>query len=108
MTIKRRINLSFLVIIVLFCANLAFYFWNSHSQRISADSLKRATRRQLLLSDIEQEITGFQRQISLLSQAISDTSGGAGAAQLSQFKEQLHKTSVQIHELEQLADTDMR
>lgn len=108
MTIKRRINLSFLVIIVLFGVNLAIYFWNSHRQSISADSLKRATRRQLLLSDIEQEITGFQRQISLLSQAISDAGGGAGAAQVSQFQEQLHKTSAQIHELELLADADMR
>jgi CHASE3 domain sensor protein len=54
MTIKRRINLSFLVIIVLFALNLAIYFWNSNRQAKSADALRRATSRQLLFSDVQQ------------------------------------------------------
>src|SRR4051812_28224533 len=100
MTIKRRINLSFVVIIVLFAVNLAIYFWNSQRQAVSADSLKRATRRQLLLADIQQEIGGYQKQIALLSQAISDAGGGARAAEVEQFTEQLRKTSGKIREME--------
>jgi len=108
MTIKRRINLTFLVIGVFFVLNLVIYFWNNYRQGISADSMRRATRRELLLPDIQQEITGSQRQIALLSQAISDAGGGAGASEVNQFKERLHKTSEQIREVEELADADMR
>ena len=51
MTIKRRINLSFLVIIVLFALNLAIYFWNSHRQANSADALRRAIGSPRLAAD---------------------------------------------------------
>ncbi|HEX4275484.1 MAG TPA: adenylate/guanylate cyclase domain-containing protein [Bryobacteraceae bacterium] len=109
MTIRRRINLSFLVIIFFFVANLVIYFWNSHRQSISADSLKRATSRQLLFSDVQQELTSSQKQIALLSQAMSGaTGGGASPSDVSQFKAQLAKIADQIRQLEQLADTDMR
>ena len=112
MTIKRRINLSFFVIGIFFGLNLIVYFWNGHRQSISADSLRRATSRQLLFSDIQQEINAYQRQIALLGQTMSDaggsTGGGAAESEISQFKEQLHKTSNKIRELETLADADVR
>jgi class 3 adenylate cyclase len=111
MTIKRRINLSFIVIGVFFALNLLVYFWNLHRQNISADSLRRATSRQLLFSDIQQEITNYQKQIALMGQAISDAgnaAGGSDAAQVSQFADQLHKTSDKVRELGKLADDDMR
>jgi class 3 adenylate cyclase len=108
MTIKRRINLSFLVIIVLFALNLAIYFWNSNRLGQSADALRRATARQLLFSEVQQELGGFQKQIALLSQSISGIGGGASAADVSQFQAQLHNTESQIHQLEQLSDSDMR
>ena len=117
MTIKRRINLSFLVIGVFFGLNLIVYFWNSQRQTISADNLRRATSRQLLFSDVQQEIASYQKQIALLGQAISPDAGGragagpgggADAAEVNQFRQQLHDTSDKIRGLEKLADGDMR
>jgi class 3 adenylate cyclase len=116
MTIQRRINLSFVVIGVFFSLNLIVYFWSSHRQGISADNLQRATSRQLLFSDVQQEITSYQKQIALLGQTISDAGGRAGAgagggadpSEVSQFKSQLHNTADKIHELEKLADPDIR
>lgn len=109
MTIKRRINLSFVVVAVLFAANLAIYFWNSGKQAESADSLRRATRRQQTLNHIQQEVTSAQKQIALLSGGdIADKTGTAGASDVAQFLDVLHKISLQTHELASLADTDMR
>jgi class 3 adenylate cyclase len=108
MTIKRRINISFFVIGAFFVLSLVVYFWNSHRQGLSADSLRRATRRQVIFSDIQQQITSSQKQIALLSQALSDTGGGADSSDINQFKEQQRKTSEQIRELETLADNDVR
>jgi len=110
MTIKRRINLSFLVIIFFFIVNLVIYFWNSHRESLSADSLKRATSRQLLFSDIQQEITSAQKQIALLSQALSEsgTGGGASPSEVALFKANLDKIAGQIRSVEMLADPDAR
>src|SRR3569832_655609 len=108
MTIQLRINLSFVVIIVLFALNLTIYFWNNGRERVSADSLRRAIRRQLLFSDIRQEIAVYQKQIEVLSQAIGGPTGAAAASEINQFQGQLDKTSGEAHELEQLADSDTR
>lgn len=110
MTIKRRINLSFLVVTFLFTVNLAIYFWSTHRERQSADSLKRATRRQLLFSDIQQEVSSAQKQIALLSQAIAEagTGGGASPSDVALFKSHLDQIVSQIRDLEQLTDPDMR
>ena len=108
MTIQRRINLSFLVIAVLFVANLGIYLWNGQRSAVSADSLRRATARQPLLAEIEQKIANLQKQVSLLSQAITESGTGADAADIAQFKGQLAKVTGGIKQLEVLTDPDMR
>jgi class 3 adenylate cyclase len=108
MTIKRRINLSFLTIAVLFAANLGIYLWNGQRSSLSADSLRRATARQPLLADIQQNIANIQKQVSLLSQAITESGAGADAAEIAQFKAQLAAVADEIGKLQALADPDMR
>jgi class 3 adenylate cyclase len=106
MTIQRRINFSFVVIIVLFAVNLGIYFWSNWREHTSADSLRRSIRRELLFSDIRQEIAVYQKQIEVISQ--STTGAAATPADIAQFEKQLSRTSRASHELEQLADPDMR
>jgi len=108
MTIQRRINLSFVVIIVLFAVNATIYFWNSARARASADSFRRSIRRELLFSDTRQEIAIYQKQIELLSQSISGPAAAATASDVDQFEKQLRKTSADVHEEERLADADIR
>jgi class 3 adenylate cyclase len=108
MTIKRRINLSFIAIGILFVLNLVIYFANDRRQQVSGDSLRRAISRQPLLTDIQQSLTNLQKQVALLSQVMSDLSAGADAGDTARFKEEIGKTEKKIADLGQMEDADQR
>src|SRR4051812_37833969 len=56
MTIRRRLILSFTVILALFAVNLVVYFWSSHKRADSVDQLQRAVTRQLKIQTVQQKI----------------------------------------------------
>ena len=108
MTIQRRINLSFLAIGLMFLLSLGAYLRDARRSSISADSLRRATARQPLFAEIQMHIANLQKQISLLSQALTGVSSGADPEEIAQFREQLTKVASEIKQLQDLADADMR
>ena len=108
MTIKRRLNLSFVAIGALFVINLIIFFAYDGRNQVSADSLRRAISRQPILTDIQQSLTNLQKQIALLSQVMSDLSAGADAGDSQRFREEIARTEQQISELEKLEDADQR
>src|SRR5260370_8535029 len=73
MTIRRRLIFSFVTILVLFGLNLVIYFWGNHRRQATVEDLRRAVRRQLLISSVHEGLDKIQKQISLLSQGVSDT-----------------------------------
>src|SRR5215469_134393 len=107
MTIQRRINLSFVVIIVFFAVNLGIYYWNNGRARASADSLRRSISRQQIFSDMREEIAVYQKQMEVVSQSITGASA-ASPEEIQQIQQPLHKPSGEAHDLEDLADADMR
>jgi class 3 adenylate cyclase len=108
MSIQRRINLSFLVIAVLFAVNVGIYIWNNGRARGSADSLRRSIRRELLFADVREEITVYQKQMEVMSQSFAGASAPASPADIAQLEQRLRTTSSEAHEIEQLADPGMR
>src|SRR6185295_17014352 len=109
MTIRRRLSLSFLVILLLFALNLVIYFWGNQRRQSSVEALRRAVSRQALLSNLGQNLNDIQRQVTLLSQVATETaSTGAAPEETVQFKRQLQDVEHEISELRELAEPDNR
>src|SRR6266699_1103880 len=109
MTIRRRLIFSFVTILVLFGLNLVIYFWGNHRRQATVEDLRRAVRRQLLISSVHEGLDKIQKQISLLSQGVSDTgSTTAPPGEVAQFQGQLVVIAGQTGELRELTDTAER
>src|SRR5712671_6396423 len=89
MTIRSRLTLSFLTILGLLALNLVIYFWGNHRRQGTVEDLRRAVRRQALISSIHENLNKIQKQVSLMSQGEADPGGGGRAEDVVQFKAQL-------------------
>ncbi|MEX2264614.1 MAG: adenylate/guanylate cyclase domain-containing protein [Bryobacteraceae bacterium] len=107
MTIRRRVNLSLLIIAVVLGANLVIYFWNDWHRKDSERLLRNAIARQTLISSVSQELTNIQKQIALVSQVMADVEAGADPAEVARFKRQLQSLGGKIAEWRRLADPAM-
>jgi signal transduction histidine kinase/DNA-binding response OmpR family regulator len=109
MTIRRRLTLSFVTILGLFGLNLVIYFWGNYRRQSTVEDLRRAVRRQLLISSIHENLDRIQKQVSLLSQGVADPGGGgATPEEVAQFKAQLAVTTKEAAELGELSDAAER
>ncbi|MGA9883715.1 MAG: adenylate/guanylate cyclase domain-containing protein [Candidatus Acidiferrales bacterium] len=105
MTIRRKLSLSFGIILVLFGVNLAIYFWGATERNHSVNSLSRAMTRLTLIAGINRKLDDLHKQITLFS-SISVEPGQAAASpqEIQQFKAQLAAISQQLKQLRELAD----
>lgn len=109
MTIRRRLTLSFLAILVLFGVNLVIYFWGNQKRSASVEGLQRAISRQILVASVKQSLNDLQKQVALLSQVMGESAmSGLGPDEIAQFKHQTEAIAKQIHELEELSASDAR
>lgn len=105
MTIRRRLALSYAVLLLLGAANLALYLGTSRLRTRSMHTLDRALRRQLLLSSIRQEVEDLHKQVALLSQMDFDTAEGGGVAQGRQlFLQKMHGVTDLLSQFSNLAE----
>ena len=82
MTIRRRLELSFLAILLLFGLSLLVYFLSSQRRSAALEEYRRAIQRQLLVSSIAQNLKDMQKQVALLSQVVVEAAAsGAGPDQ---------------------------
>ena len=109
MTIRRRLIFSFLTILSLFGLNLVIYFWGNHRRQTTVEDLRRAVRRQLLFSSIHESLGRIQKQVSLLSQGVADSSVAATRPEeIAQVQGQLAVITgktVELRELSSAAET---
>ncbi|PYS05196.1 MAG: hypothetical protein DMG16_00505 [Acidobacteria bacterium] len=108
MTIRRRLLLSFLLILVLFAVNLVIFYWSNQKRQTSVEALRRAISRQILISGVNQNLNDIQKQVTLLSEITTETPAGGDAAGVAQFKAQLEKVENQIGELQSLSEPETR
>ena len=109
MTIRRRLSLSFAVILFLFAVNLVIYFWSNQRRQATVEALRRAVSRQALISGINQSLNDIQKQVSLLSQVATESgSSGADPAEVGIFNQQLSTVDREISELDELAEPETR
>ncbi len=107
MSIKRRLSLSFLIILVLFGVNLGIYFWGSGKRSRTLAEVQSGVARQDLVNSVSQEIENKLKQIQLLMSVMSDESQGAvPPGQLDQFKSELQTTLQRIDQLLSLTPTE--
>src|SRR5262249_30472272 len=103
MTIRRRLILSFGTILALFGLNLVISFWGNHWRQSAVEDLRRAVRRQLLISGIHENLDRIQKQISLLGQGGADPRAAASQEETAQFHAQLGSITQQAAELRELS-----
>ena len=109
MTIRRRLSLSYFAILILLGCNMAIYFWSDQKRKSTFEELRRAVARQVLMSSIHQKLNDYQKQVTLLSQIMADsTSGGASAEEVHQFNTRLDAVGEQIRTMRVQSDEDGR
>ena len=109
MTIRRRLTLSYLAILLLLGLNLIFYFWGDARRQASFEELRRAIGRQNLIGSIQQELNDCQKQVTLLSQITTATSSaGASPDEIAAFNTRLSAISEKIRRMSLLTDPESR
>ncbi len=98
MTIRRRLTLSFFAILCLLGLNLVIYFWSDIKRKSTFEEMRSAISRQILISSVQQDLSDFQKQVTLLSQITADAGagGGASAEDVAQFDARLNLIAGQI------------
>src|SRR5690349_782215 len=105
MTIRRRLTLSYAVLLLLGAANLTLYLATSQLRTRSMHTLDRALHRQLLLSSIRGEVDDLHKQVTLLSQMDFESGEGGGMAQGRQlFGQKLRVVTDLLAQLAALAE----
>ncbi|MGH9479798.1 MAG: adenylate/guanylate cyclase domain-containing protein, partial [Terriglobales bacterium] len=105
MTIRRKLSLSFGVILLLFGLNLAIYLWGAAERNRMVNTLSRDLGRETLIAGVNQKLDDLHKQITLLS-SLSEGSGTAIASpgEIQQFRTQLDSLSQMVKQLDGLAD----
>jgi PAS domain S-box-containing protein len=107
MSIRRRLGVSFLTILLLFAANLAIYFWGNQKRQSTFEAVRRAVSRQSLIVSINQGLTDIAKQLALLSQMSTDAdTGNPRPSEVAAFKAQLENIGGRIAALRELSNTD--
>lgn len=89
MTIRRRIWLSFVAILLLFGIAVAVFLWSAGLRARSMDVLARALNRQALIASIRQDLDNLHKEVTLLANmeiGIGEASDAPEARQLSNQK----------------------
>jgi len=66
MKIRRRLGLSFLLILLLYGVNLGIYAWGNQKRSVSVETLQKALSRQVIFSSIKQKLSNLQKEVTLL------------------------------------------
>lgn len=105
MTIRRRLALSYVVLLLLGAANLALYLGTSRLRTQSMHTLDRALERQLKIISIGQEVDDLHKQVTLLSEM--DFGNGEGIRMpegKQQFDQKLKGVAKSLSDLRVLAE----
>ena len=105
MTIRRRLLLSNLAILILLSLNVCFHYWSDRKRAVAFEDLHHAISRQTLISSVSEKLNDYQKQIMLLSQMpTADQNHGASPDDVAQFEGMLNVVGEKVRQLVALAD----
>ncbi len=101
MTIPARLSISFFAVLALLGVNLVIYFWSDIKRKSTFEEMRNAISRQILISSVQQDLSDFQKQVTLLSQITADARAGGGASpeDVALFNSRLDLIAKQIREV---------
>ena len=103
MTIRRRLNLSFASLILLFAATIFVYLWSAHLRTLTMERLDRSLNRQVTLGRIQQDIDNLHKEVALLNNLATESdqsSPNSSARDL--FDEKLNDVTTEIEQFKKL------
>src|SRR4051794_23150881 len=104
MTIRRRLTVSYLAILLLLGANLVIYSWSDSKRQGMFKEVRDAIDRQNLINAIESELRDTQRQVTLLGQTgDAGASGGASPEEIQHFKTRLDALNAAVQQFKSQA-----
>jgi PAS domain S-box-containing protein len=109
MSIRRRLGVAFLTMLLLFAANLAIYFWGNLKRQSAFEAVRRGVERQSAIVSITQNLNDIQKQVTLLSEMVTGADAGSPRpSETAAFQAQLDVISGQISMLRELSTREGR
>lgn len=102
MTIRRRLSLAFVAILILMGVNQVIFIWSARLRTETLHTLDRALSRQVIISNIQKDVGNLHKEVTLLSQV--EEGAGADAEARALFNEKVDRVAAQVKELRGLAD----
>ena len=109
MTIRLKLAISYLVILLLLSCNVLTRVWGDTKRGEAFEDLSRGISRQTLISSIQRQLGDYQKHVALLSQI---TGKGALSApsreELNQFNNRLDSIEQEVQQVAALAPSEDR
>ena len=102
MTIRRRLSLAFVAILILMGVNQVIFIWSSRLRTETVDTLDRALTRQVIISNVLKDVDNLHKEVTLLAQV--EEGAGADAEARALFNQKVDRVAAEIKELRGLAD----
>jgi signal transduction histidine kinase len=106
MTIRRRLTVSFLAILLFYGLNLVIYFWSGEKRRSSFEDVRRAISRETLISSLIRRMHDNQIKVTLSSEIIA--ASGVGSEEKERFYGELAIILSELNELRGLSASNAR
>jgi len=100
-TIRRRLSLAFVAILVLMAVNQVIFIWSSQLRTETLHTLDRALTRQVIISNVQKDVDNLHKEVTLLSQV--EEGAGADADARALFNAKVDRVAAQVKELRSLA-----
>jgi serine phosphatase RsbU (regulator of sigma subunit) len=103
MTIRRRLNLSFASLILLFAATILVYLWSAHLRTLTMERLDRSLNRQVTLGRIQQDIDNLHKEVALLNNLATESNQGTpNSFARDLFDAKLNEVTAEIQQFKKL------
>jgi serine phosphatase RsbU (regulator of sigma subunit) len=101
-SVRRRLVVSFLIILALFAVNQAIHFWGDQTRDRAIAALDAALRRRVLIASIHQQLADLQKEVSLLSEVHFEPGSAPDQATRQDFDDKITRLAAAIRELKVL------
>ena len=106
MTIQRRHQISLVIVLALFAANLFAYFWSARVRKAAQIEWSRATEDELKLSSIRQELDLLNKEVNVASQFQQEYGNSLSMGEASTFERRASELLTEIDALRDTASSD--